>query len=419
MSLTPHEYYLNHYPYNELVELLTRNGDDLANCEFAIEGKTAQGDKVYKRYVSARNAAELRTLVSRFTGVKAFHFGAFYSNGSGRNAVKNGESVPVRRVLSFDIDLTDLEFLKLKDDNGAISLEKCDAAYPVSAAAAYILRRVLQHAFGFTELLIVYSGRRGVHVHVFDERAMSLSDEARSGVLDYVNCNMQKTDTHAPAGVRLMMDLHGLRNEVYRAFHTYIVGELGLLEESSGRVAFLERLNLSSYEGWDKFEPTLSPLASDVTRVDKFPTGSDAWAHIEDRIRSTGLEWMCERLDCVVLAHVWPRLDEAVTRSTAHLTKAPFSCHAASGRVAATMGTSRRSIYSFKPSGCAPSLQDWDQPTMDAAVAHFRVSRPPNAGANAGADVDMEDAVQSSACPRFKRKASPLATLVYPEKGGA
>ena len=220
---TAAEYYAHHYPYEKLVKLLTRNGDKLEDCEFAIEGKTASGDKLYKRYVSVRGSSELRDAVCRFPGVKAFHFGAFYSNGSAKEAVKSGESVPVRRVLSFDIDLTDLEFLSLKDADGSVSAEKCDEAYPVSAAAAYIVRTVMRKAFGFREILVVYSGRRGVHVHVFDDKAMGLNDDERSAVLDYVNCGMAKTELHAPAGVRLIMDLHGLRDLVYNTFHTYIV----------------------------------------------------------------------------------------------------------------------------------------------------------------------------------------------------
>jgi DNA primase small subunit len=389
-ALTPAEYYAQHYPYEQLVKLLTRNGDDLANCEFAIEGKTSTGDKLYKRYVSVRGPSELRDAVSRFTGVTAFHFGAFYSNGSSKEAVKlKGESVPVRRVLSFDIDLTDLEFLTLKDAEGNVSAEKCDAAYPVSAAAAYILRRVLQRAFGYTDILIVYSGRRGVHVHVFDEKAMALTDEGRAAVLDYVDCGMRVADTHAPTGTRLIMDLHGLRKEVYRCFHTHVVGELGLLENGEARVAFVNRLNLTAYEEYEKFAPTLAPLAIDVLA---FATGAEVWKHVEERINSTKVPWMRERLDCVVLAYVWPRLDAAVTRSLGHLTKVPFSCHAGTGRVAAAMGTERKRIFGFVPARQAPSLKQWQQPVMDAAVAHFRVGDAP-ADAQAG-----------------KRKRSELAT---------
>jgi DNA primase small subunit len=390
-ALTPAEYYAKHYPYEQLVKLLTRNGDDLANCEFAIEGKTSTGDKLYKRYVSVRSPSELRNAVSRFTGVKAFHFGAFYSNGSQKEAIKSGESVPVRRVLSFDIDLTDLEFLELKDADGSVSAEKCDAAYPVSAAAAYIVRTVLQKAFGFSEIMIVYSGRRGVHVHVFDDKAMRLNDEGRSAILAYVNCGMAKTELHAPTGVRLIMDLHGLRNLVYNTFHTYVVGRMNIFEKASARLALLDRLNLASYEEYETFAPTLAPLATDVLRCE---TGAEAWKHVEERIRSTNVEWMRERLDCVVLAYVWPRLDEAVTRSLDHLTKAPFSCHAASGRVAVAMGTDRRTIFTFSPATQAPAIGAWDQGKMDAAVAHFNV----------------DAASTSSALRGGKRKRSELAT---------
>lgn len=413
--LTPAEYYAKHYPYEQLVALLTRNGDDLANCEFAIEGKTSSGDKLYKRYVSARGASELREAVSRFTGVTAFHFGALYDNGVDKKRIQAGESVATRRVLSFDIDLTDLEFLKLKDADGQVSAEMCDKAYPVSAAAAYILRRVLHKAFGYTELLIVYSGRRGVHVHVFDEKAMALSDEARAAVLDFVDCGMQKSDTHAPTGVRLVMNMYGQRKDVYRTFHTHVVGELGLLENGEDRIAFVNRLDLAAYEEYEKYAPTFAPLATDVLKCD---TGAEAWKHIEERIHSTGVEWMRERLDCVVLAYVWPRLDAAVTRDIKHLTKVPFSCHAATGRVAAAMGSERKRIFSFKPARDAPSLREWHQPLMHAAVARFRVDAARStATATPGGGVDMEgveDMEDVAGAQRrrvgFKRKSSPLAT---------
>ena len=406
--LTPAEYYAQHYPYEQLVTLLTRNGDAITNCEFAIEGKTDAGDKLYKRYVSVRDASELRAAVSRFTGVTAFHFGAFYDNGVNKQRIQARESVATRRVLSFDVDLTDMEFLDLTDADGRVSAEKCDKAYPVSAEAAYILRIVLHRAFGFTELLIVYSGRRGIHVHVFDEKAMALNDEARGAVLDFVNCGMEKADAHAPTGVRLIMELYGLRKEVYRVFRDYVVGKLGLLENGAGRVAFVNRLGLAAYEGYEKYAPTLAPLATDVLAL---ATGADVWKHVEARIHSTNVPWMRERLDCVVLAYVWPRLDAAVTRDLKHLTKVPFSCHAATGRVAVAMGTERKSIFGFKPARQAPVLAAWDQPLMDTAVARFRVAAA-EAAATTNADVDMEDAAgaQPRRAGNFKRKPSPLAT---------
>ena len=103
-----------------------------------------------------------------------------------------------------------------------------------------------------------------------------------------------------------------------------------------------------------------------------------------------------------MLAYVWPRLDEAVTRSLGHLTKVPFSCHAASGRVAVAMGTDRRSIFGFSPAKQAPAIDAWDQAKMDAALAHFHVDAvaPSSASAPVGGS---------------KRKRSGLATCEEPQ----
>ena len=66
-ELTLREYYRSKYPYKQLVALLTSNGDKLEDCEFAIEGKTAQGDKLYKRYVRATSADDLRRQIAFVT----------------------------------------------------------------------------------------------------------------------------------------------------------------------------------------------------------------------------------------------------------------------------------------------------------------------------------------------------------------
>jgi DNA primase small subunit len=381
--MTPREYYRSYYPYESLVAFLTCNGVySLADCEFALEGKSASGGKIYKRYVSVRTAAELRERVSTFTGISAFHFGAIYSDGPTNRATG---SVPMCRVLSFDIDLTDKEFLSLSCPNGDVSPELCDAAYFVSAMSAYILRLVLQEAFGYSKILIVYSGRRGVHVHVCDEGAMRLDNEARSAIVSYINGSMDDNGLHATSTVRLVMEMHNLRREVYRSFEKYLVKRMGILDNYSARVDFVNRLNLSKHEAHGVIAPVLATLAEDVMDEE---TGAGAWAHIERKVRCIDIEWVSARLDCVVLAYVWPRLDENVTRAMGHLIKVPFSCHAASGRVAVAMATEREAIYRFKPARDAPSLECWDQGVMDAAVARFSAEPPPPAPC---AQMDVED----------------------------
>ena len=52
--------------------------------------------------------------------------------------------------------------------------------------AATVLRNILTKEFGFKHILFVYSGRRGIHIWVYDRRARALTDSQRSNIVSYV-----------------------------------------------------------------------------------------------------------------------------------------------------------------------------------------------------------------------------------------
>lgn len=54
-------------------------------------------------------------------------------------------------------------------------------------AAIRFLDNVLRSSFGFSNIMFVYSGRRGVHCWVCDEEARKLNDDARGGVVSYIS----------------------------------------------------------------------------------------------------------------------------------------------------------------------------------------------------------------------------------------
>ena len=437
MQATPQEYYQHLYPYQKLVELLTCNGDELANIEFALEGD------VYKRYLSVRSAAELKAAVSSFPGIATVHFGAVYSYKPSSNPRL---SVPARRVLSFDIDLTDKAWLEL--GQSGVTAARCDKAWPVCAASVEILKRLLKEAFGYTRILVVYSGRRGAHVHVFDQAAMSLCSEARAAIVAYINGNATKDELRCASGVRQVMIMHDMRKDVYRWFRRAFVIGMGLFDGCAARAEFIRRLALDKYESLTR---AVGMLADEVTRLD---TGKEVWECIRKKLvdMSAVEPWVIEQLDCTLLAYVWPALDANVTRDIAHLTKVPFACHASSGRVACAVDAD--AFWEFEPGRQAPQTLAWDQHTMDAALAHFHDgTAPPGepmeedeetgsveeaavevvaevvalaeaavaAAAAAAAPTDMEDlAGDARAKPRpgnqprklsWKRKQSPLVPL--------
>ena len=379
------EYYRLRYPYPKLVELLTCNGDELYHFEFAVEGVSPDGSEIYKRYVSASTAQELKEAVLRMPNVKTFHFGPIYT-GKPEPKGKEGRncSVPIRRVLSFDIDLTDYDWLKLDDAAGKPSLEKCDAAYPVSAIALYLLKRLLIEAFAFTKILMVYSGRRGVHVHVFDEAAMALSNEGRCAVACYLNNKLTTNKTlRSDDDVRRLVFMHNMKSTVYRLFETVVVGKMDLFGRLDARVDFVHRLEVEKYS--NLANGTLLSLADDAMEPD---SGQEAWEFIKQKVHGCGISWMADRLDAVVLAYVWPRLDFHVTAKLDHLTKVPFAAHGKSRRVSVAIDPNN--IEGFDPAS-APMLDTFDDDAMAAAVQRFRIA--PTAAPARGLDPDDLGAV--------------------------
>lgn len=61
----------------------------------------------------------------------------------------------------------------------------CDRCFAYLKIAMKVITDILKEDFDFTNLLWVFSGRRGIHAWVCDEQAREMSNDMRSAVVNY------------------------------------------------------------------------------------------------------------------------------------------------------------------------------------------------------------------------------------------
>lgn len=94
---------------------------------------------------------------------------------------------PHRAFSIFDIDLTDYDDIRTCCTGANI----CKRCWAYMGVAVRVLDSVLRTSFGYSNIMFVYSGRRGVHCWVCDDEARTLTDEARGAVVNYISVLMQ------------------------------------------------------------------------------------------------------------------------------------------------------------------------------------------------------------------------------------
>lgn len=263
----------------------------------------------------------------------------YYS--SARYREPGAEEMSAKGWLSADL-IFDLDADHLEDYDP-------DAAYSETLAACKTallkLLDFLEDDFGFRKMEVVFSGGRGYHVHVFDERARGLDSDARREIVDYVKgtgfrVERAFTSTSAagsygrstPASGRRLKD--GAWSNRIRDYVVSYADDVGSLEEE----AALERLMEYDGVGEGKAETLLEVFQS---RRDALESGNldvaggvtSFWNQlVEEAVEETAAE-----------------TDEPVTTDTRRLIRLPGSLHGGTGLRVAPLGFDRELLKEFRP----------------------------------------------------------------------
>lgn len=328
-------YYQEYFPLKEFCSLLSRSWlgeSQLHRREIALE----LHDNAYIRYQSVSSADELLRLFRSKRPAKV-HTGAVFSDNP--SFKKKGVSVqPTHRELVFDIDVNDYSPFGIDADD----LAACNAAWPLVAFGFHVVQLVLKRHFGFANGIVVYSGRRGAHLTLYDKRACELSNEARAAIVAFLQPGGSAEKPHFDALVNAPCFARIFKENVMVFFESACVrprreGGLGVLDTERDREDFLEIF---------KYSEKVKQL--NISGV----CASEAWTRIKDYVRDARFPDSAERaLKRAVLTYCWPRLDANVSKQVNHLSKAMFSVHPKTGLVCVPVGN----VATFKPESC-PSV---------------------------------------------------------------
>ncbi|KAI8921834.1 hypothetical protein DFJ77DRAFT_425488, partial [Powellomyces hirtus] len=373
---------------------------NLDNAYFAKrEWSFTLASDVYIRFQSFASAEDLKHEILRMCPVK-IDIGAVYNlQPKDKKTVLPGAFTARERELVFDIDMTDYDDVR----TCCSAAEICLKCWDFMTVAIKILDRALRDDFGFQHLLWVYSGRRGVHCWVSDERARKLSVEARASIVQFLSVVVSDSTSKSNSGNR---NNHHLMKVLMMSFFLCSRAYQKVLHKHFTKTVLHEMDSLGTRERWTKvlaFVPDIE-LRSRMdaqwknnleSSPEEVMSSVDRWKMLVKEMRRSRVRTPQPSSQCgnamrdIIFRYLYPRLDANVSIGLNHLLKSPFCVHPKTGRV----------CVPIDPQKCA-EFNPLTVPTLEGVVGALNMAnrRPEN---------DVRDEDEEGAVPLldFERTA--------------
>ncbi|CBY17881.1 unnamed protein product [Oikopleura dioica] len=302
-------YYKEYFPLDPFIEWLGyRNDETLSRREFSFTLK----DDVYTRFRSFTSKEELHQAFIK-TKPEKIDIGAIY-NYSCKHRL-SPDFKEEQRELVFDIDISDYDDVRTCCQEARI----CQKCWPLMSICVKVLEETLKTAFGFEQILFVFSGRRGIHCWVFDEEARKLNGAERFALAHYCQVTAQQIGTSH----RLHTHIQNALKITDLYWDEYLETQ-DLLGTEEGIDSFLKYVKLDDSIKNEWKEQML-----------KYDTTMERWSIFQQKRKEAQSKKYRDRLfiERIKIAVTYPRIDIKVTEGFNHLLKAPFSVHPKTGKV--------------------------------------------------------------------------------------
>jgi len=308
------DYYGNCFPGQQICDWLSYGNspdsadvymdrDFLAKREFSF---TLAGD-IYCRHKAFSNWTDMKEELRKVKPEK-IDAGAVWTYSPKSKGVRGGKYEPVEREFVFDIDMNDYDPVRTCC-TGPVLCPRC-WAYMVIACKS--LNFILTESLGYTHLLWVFSGRRGIHCWVCDPAARRLNDKRRNELVNYIN-----------SGPKACFPFFN----VYTEF----------LKPGFGPICVDSQNLFASDEQIIKAQDLVGDTAHQHVNLHTMTSSRARWEALRSALPQLLNQEEGETADSkcmkVSFAFMFPRLDVNVSTRMDHLLKLPFSIHPKTARV--------------------------------------------------------------------------------------